>query len=224
MLRLNCLAHAQVNADALPKNKALVWPLFILLSTAHCITAWHCALHPTDMDRAGSGSFLLSPASAKSKPLRHLGSVHIDCETTSLGSPRWDSEDDADIPVHSPNTVHSPNIKRCCYLEPMSELLRNPTTYPPSFSPISPSPCPSEGQLRPTPAALCHHPPSSSLWGGGAIKAERVCRLVLPGVPTGSPFEQGILHSWMDRWVGCPPVGLGARRVGSKNCERWAAC
>ena len=33
--------------------------------------------------------------------------------------------------------------------------------------------------------------------GGDAIKAERVCRLVLPGVCTCSPFEEGILHLWM---------------------------
>ena len=31
----------------------------------------------------------------------------------------------------------------------------------------------------------------------GAIKAERVCRLVLLGVRACSPFEEGILHAWI---------------------------
>ena len=30
--------------------------------------------------------------------------------------------------------------------------------------------------------------------GGGAIRTERVCRLVLPSVSTCSPFEEGILR------------------------------
>ena len=51
---------------------------------------------------------------------------------------------------------------------------------------------------------------------GCAIKAEGVCRLVLPGVCMCAPFEEGILHLW-NRWVGCPPVGLGVRREGSEN-------
>ena len=37
---------------------------------------------------------------------------------------------------------------------------------------------------------------------GGAIKAERVCRLVLQRVRTRSPDEEGILHSW----IGGPPL------------------
>ena len=32
-------------------------------------------------------------------------------------------------------------------------------------------------------------------WGGG-IKAEGVRRLVLPGVRTCSPSEEGVLHAW----------------------------
>ena len=42
--------------------------------------------------------------------------------------------------------------------------------------------------------------------GGGAIKAERVCRLVLPGKRMCAPFEEGILHSWIG--------GLVANRLG----------
>ena len=33
--------------------------------------------------------------------------------------------------------------------------------------------------------------------GGGARKAEGVCRLILPGVRTCLPFEERILHSWI---------------------------
>ena len=33
--------------------------------------------------------------------------------------------------------------------------------------------------------------------GGGAVKAEQVCRLMLPGARTCSPFEEGILHAWI---------------------------
>ena len=56
------------------------------------------------------------------------------------------------------------------------------------------------------------------LGGWGAINVERVCRLVLRGVRTWSPFEAGILHS--DGGVGCPPIGLGVSRVGSKKLGR----
>ena len=46
--------------------------------------------------------------------------------------------------------------------------------------------------------------PSNPGKGGRAIKAERVCHLVLPGehtcVPGGNP-------PLVDRWVGCLPVG-----------------
>ena len=45
--------------------------------------------------------------------------------------------------------------------------------------------------------------------GGGAFKAERVCRLVLPVVRRCSPVEEGILH--LDGGVGCPPIGLGVK-------------
>ena len=49
--------------------------------------------------------------------------------------------------------------------------------------------------------------------GGVAIKAERVCRLVLSGEHAWSPVEEGTLHLW----IGCPPVGLGMKREGSKK-------
>ena len=64
---------------------------------------------------------------------------------------------------------------------------------------------------------------------GAAIKAQGVCRSVLPGVCTCSPFEEGILHSWIgglgvvDGWGGCPPIGLGVKKADSKNCKRWTA-
>ena len=44
---------------------------------------------------------------------------------------------------------------------------------------------------------------------GGAVKAERVCLLVLPGVRTCSPFEEAILHLWI--------AGLGAHPLGQKS-------
>ena len=44
--------------------------------------------------------------------------------------------------------------------------------------------------------------------GGGGIKAEPVCRLVLPGARTCSPFEEGILHTWMGGSV-VHPLGWG---------------
>ena len=56
--------------------------------------------------------------------------------------------------------------------------------------------------------------------GGGGIKTEGGCRWVLPGVRTCSLFEEGLV----DRGLGCPPVGLGVKRAGSKNCETWGAC
>ena len=36
-------------------------------------------------------------------------------------------------------------------------------------------------------------------------------------------------HHWLcppivDNWIGCPTIGVGVKRAGSKNCERWAAC
>ena len=37
--------------------------------------------------------------------------------------------------------------------------------------------------------------------GGGGIKAERVCRLVLPCVHACSPPEEGALHVWMGGWL-----------------------
>ena len=43
---------------------------------------------------------------------------------------------------------------------------------------------------------------------GYAMEADRVC--------TWSPFEEGILRA-MDGGVGCPTVGLGARRAGAKK-------
>ena len=44
--------------------------------------------------------------------------------------------------------------------------------------------------------------------GGGGIKAERVCRLVLPGVQTSFPVEEGIVHWWMGG-SGAHPLGRG---------------
>ena len=58
------------------------------------------------------------------------------------------------------------------------------------------------------------------VWGGGAVKAGWVCRLVLPGVPKCSPFEEGILHSWMGGLVVHP---LEVKGAGPKQCERWGA-
>ena len=46
----------------------------------------------------------------------------------------------------------------------------------------------------------------SGVWRGGAIEAEGVRRLVLPGVRTCAPFEEGILCLWMG--------GLAARPLG----------
>ena len=46
--------------------------------------------------------------------------------------------------------------------------------------------------------------------GGGGIKAEGVCRSVLPGVRTCLPFAEGILHPWTGGWV-VHPVGWGCR-------------
>ena len=50
--------------------------------------------------------------------------------------------------------------------------------------------------------------------GGCAIKAEGVCRLVLPGVCTSLPSEEGILHSWKGGGVWLPTRWVGVRRVG----------
>ena len=55
--------------------------------------------------------------------------------------------------------------------------------------------------------------------GEGAIKAERVCCLVLLGASTCPPFQEGILHSWMGgrsstRWI-------EGEEGEFKNCERW---
>ena len=30
-------------------------------------------------------------------------------------------------------------------------------------------------------------------------------------------------HCFVDRWGGCPPVGLGVKRAGSKKCDGWRA-
>ena len=43
---------------------------------------------------------------------------------------------------------------------------------------------------------------------GGAIKAERVCRSVLPAVRACLLYEEGILHAWMGGLV-VPPLGRG---------------
>ena len=49
--------------------------------------------------------------------------------------------------------------------------------------------------------------------GGGGIKAERVFRLVLPGVHTCLPFEGGILHVVMG-WLVVHPLGWGREGEG----------
>ena len=52
---------------------------------------------------------------------------------------------------------------------------------------------------------------AKSLHGGGAVKAARVCRLVLPGGRTCLPFEEGILHSSVGGGGGvrAHPLGRG---------------
>ena len=42
-----------------------------------------------------------------------------------------------------------------------------------------------------------------------------MCRSVLPGVRTGSAFEEGVLHSWVGGWGGCPAIGAGVEGAGS---------
>ena len=72
--------------------------------------------------------------------------------------------------------------------------------------------------------------------GGAAIEAKGGCRLVLPGVRTRSPFEEGIPHSWMGglvvhplNWgrgaLGYPPQpGRGGGAVLERSGEdRWCA-
>ena len=48
-----------------------------------------------------------------------------------------------------------------------------------------------------------------------AIKAEGVCRLVLPGVRICSPFEEGVLHSSMGG-LAVHPLGGGLKAAGLK--------
>ena len=55
-------------------------------------------------------------------------------------------------------------------------------------------------------------------FGACAIKAEWVCRLVLPGVRTCSPFEEGILRVWI-RGLVVHPSGWGGRGRMKKNCD-----
>ena len=66
-------------------------------------------------------------------------------------------------------------------------------------------------------AALGHAP----CCGGRAIKAERVCLLVLPGVCTCSPFEEWRIPGR----VACPPTALGVRLWGGgggwHGATRW---
>ena len=63
------------------------------------------------------------------------------------------------------------------------------------------------GGLGPHPAVLAG---GVGWWRGRgtlgvcAIKAERVCRLVLSGVCTSEPLEEGILHSWIGGLVAYP--------------------
>ena len=59
--------------------------------------------------------------------------------------------------------------------------------------------------------------------GGCAIKAEGVCRLVLPGARTWSPLEEETFHAWIGGWL--PTCSVGAEDGGfKKKIERWAAC
>ena len=51
------------------------------------------------------------------------------------------------------------------------------------------------------------------------MKAERVYRLVLPGLCAWSPCEEGPLHAWMGGF-GCQTVEWG----GEEDDERCAAC
>ena len=68
--------------------------------------------------------------------------------------------------------------------------------------------------------------------GGGVVKAEGVCRLLLPVVRTCTctcmswcAYTSGGNPPLVDRWVGCPTVGLGVSRVrrgrGGGALEWW---
>ena len=52
--------------------------------------------------------------------------------------------------------------------------------------------------------------------GECAIKAERVCRLVLPGIPYVRTFEEWN-PPFGDGGVGCPLVGSGVKEDGSEE-------
>ena len=59
--------------------------------------------------------------------------------------------------------------------------------------------------------------------GGGAIKAEGICRLVLPGVRKCSHFEEGILRVWMGAGKGGGwDFGLGGSNPIAKTCREIA--
>ena len=70
------------------------------------------------------------------------------------------------------------------------------------------------GRWIPVPLATVGEAPLGG--GGGTIKAERVCRLVLLGVRMCAPVEEGILHLW-GGWL--PTVGLGVKREGSEKAR-----
>ena len=61
----------------------------------------------------------------------------------------------------------------------------------------------------------------SARWGG-AIRAERVHRWVLPGVRACAPFEEGILHSWMEG-MGVHPLACGVEGAGQPNSQGTAS-
>ena len=52
------------------------------------------------------------------------------------------------------------------------------------------------------------------------IKAEIVCRLVLPDVRACLPVEEGILHSWIGGLV-VHPMGWGVKGAGAKLARGW---
>ena len=77
----------------------------------------------------------------------------------------------------------------------------------------------SMGQLGPSAPSKDWSPDGGGAGQGDAIKAELVCRLILAGVCTCSPLEEGILHSWKG-WLVVHPLGWGVKGVGSKKTQK----
>ena len=88
----------------------------------------------------------------------------------------------------------------------MYEAICCRTTSSPSDSVYDPAEFPAtlHGARRMNPSIHSNGPGG----GGCAIKAEGVCRLVLPGVRTCAPFKEGIVHSWIGG-LGAHPLGWG---------------